>query len=264
MQTSLGISTQIGRDFAISIDGAYVRGYDLLRIRDLNAPTEFFGPYPAGWEAYSGNFYRPEFPTAGGFRRIDQMESTGKSEYKALLINLTKRLSNNYSFQISYTLASAKDNLGYGGDYTSRPANSVDPDAEWGPSLNDIRHTIAFNGLYYLPWGFSVGGIYLAYSGRPYTAQLGFDLNGDGVANDRPAGEGKNSLRGEWFHKLDMFISKTFRFRSTGFTLRADIFNVLNRRNQAGFGNILGTVTYQMATSAFDPRSFQLSARFSF
>jgi len=264
LQTSLGVSRQFGTDFAVSLDGVYIRGYNLLRIRDLNAPTEFHGPYTPGWEAYYGNFYRPQYPTDDGFRRIDQFESTGRSEYKALMVNLTKRMSHKYSFQISYTLAEAKDDLGYGGDYTSRPNDSTDMDADWGYSLNDLRHTISFNGLYYLPYGFSLGGIYMAYSGRPYTAQLGYDYNGDGVSNDRPPGVGKNTLRGDWFHKLDFFISKSFKISSFALTLRADAFNILNIRNMGDYGNIVGTLTYKVATWAYDPRTFQLAARVSF
>ena len=264
LQTSLGFSKQIGNDFSISVDGVYNRGYNLIRIRDLNAPTEFHGPYPAGWEGYYGDFYRPQIPVPDGFRSIDQFESTGRSNYKALLVNLTKRLSHNFSFQLSYTLAKARDNLGYGGDYVSRPADSLDMDAEWGYSLNDIRHTIAFNGLYYLPYGFSIGGIYLAYSARPYTAQLGYDYNGDGNANDRPAGIEKNTLRGKSFHKLDLFLGKTFRLSSLYLILRAEAFNILNIRNVAGFGSVVDTLTYQIATAAYAPRVFQLSVRVSF
>jgi hypothetical protein len=264
LQTSLGFSRQIGTNLVFSLDGVYIRGYDLIRVRDLNAPTEFHGPYPAGWEAYYGNFYRPTYPTTGGFRKIDQYESTGKSEYKALIFNVTKRLSDNYSFQVSYTLSDSKDDLGYGGDYGSFPNNSLKLGDEWGYSLNHVRHAVAFNGLWYLPYGFSIGSIYVAYSGRPYTAQLGYDYNGDGNNNDRPDGIGKNTLIGDWYHKLDFFINKEFALKSTRLILRAEVFNVLNRRNVYGYGNIIDTLTYGVATEAYDPRILQLSARISF
>ena len=86
-------------------------------------------------------------------------------------------------------------------------------DAEWGPALNDIRHTVAANAVAELPLGFSAGGIFLAYSGRPYTAQLGYDFNGDGTDNDRPHGVGKGTLTGKAFAKLDLFVNKEFRLR---------------------------------------------------
>ena len=263
-QASLGFSHQIGNDFAFSLDAVYIRGYNLLRIRDINGPTEFHGPYPIGYETYYANFYRPTYPLPNGFRKINQFESSGSSDYKGILLNLTKRMSHRFSVQLSYTLAWAKDDLGYGGDYVSAPNNSWDMAAEWGYSLNDLRHVLSINGLYYLPLGVSIGGIYIAYSGRPYTAQLGSDYNGDGTNNDRPVGVGKDTLRGEWYQKLDMFISKEFRINSTRLTLRADAFNILNIRNITDYGNILNTLTYQIAQTAYDPRTIQLAARFSF
>ena len=262
-QTSLGVQREIARDLALSVDAVFIRGANLLRLRDTNAPA-FTGPYPAGQEVAFANRNRPVVPAANGFRRIDQIESTGRSEYKALYANLTKRLRRN-TFQVSYTLADAKDDLPVGGDYNSRPNDSLDPDAEWGPALNDIRHTLAANAVVGLPVGFSAGGIFLAYSGRPYTAALGYDFNGDGTDNDRPQGVGKGTLKGDGFSKLDLFLDKAFHFgRSKKVTLRAEVFNALDRLNRTGYGNIVDTETYQVATSAGAPRSFQLSARFDF
>ena len=262
-QTSLGFQREIARDLAVSMDAVFIRGGNLLRLRDLNAPR-FTGPYPSGQETAFANRNRPTVPAANGFRRIDQIESSGRSEYKALYANLTKRLRRN-TFQVSYTLADARDDLPVGGDYNSRPNDSLDLDAEWGPALNDIRHSVAANAVVGLPLGFTAGGIFLAYSGRPYTAALGFDANGDGSDNDRPQGVGKGTLTGNSFSKLDLFVDKAFRFgRSYRVNLRLEAFNALDRLNRTAYGNLVDTETYQLATSAAAPRSFQLSARFDF
>ena len=262
-QTSIGFQRELSRDLVLSMDGVFIRGSNLLRLRDINAPV-FTGPYPPGQEVAFANRNRPTVPATNGFRRVDQLESSGRSEYKALYANLTKRLRRNM-FQLSYTLADAKDDLAVGGDYNSRPNDSLDMDAEWGPSLNDIRHTIAANAVVQLPWGFSTGGIFLAYSGRPYTAQAGSDLNGDGSDNDRPPGVGKGTLEGESFSKLDLFVNKAFSFgRSYKVNVRLEAFNALDHLNPTAYGNIVETETYQVATSAAAPRSLQLSARFEF
>jgi hypothetical protein len=137
--------------------------------------------------------------------------------------------------------------------------------AEWGPALNDIRHTVAANAVLELPLGFSAGGIFLAYSGRPYTAQLGYDFNGDGTLNDRPQGVGKGTLAGDSFKKLDLFLAKTFRFGGRySLIVRAEAFNALDTLNPTAYGNIAGTATYALATAAAPPRTFQLSARVGF
>ena len=262
-QASLGFQREIGRDLVFSMDGVFIRGADLLRLRDLNAPR-FTGPYPAGQEVAFANLNRPTIPASNGFRRVDQIESSGRSEYKAVYMNLTKRLRRN-TFQLSYTLASAKDDLPVGGDYNSRANDSLDMDAEWGPALNDIRHTIAANAVAELPLGFTAGGIFLAYSGRPYTAQLGYDFNGDGTNNDRPQGVGKGTLTGKAFAKLDLFVNKEFRLAGQcKLNLRLEAFNALDRLNETEYGNLVDTETYQRATSAAAPRSLQVSARFEF
>jgi hypothetical protein len=262
-QGSLGFAREIARDLALSVDGVFIRGSNLLRLRDLNAPR-FTGPYPAGQEVTFADRNRPVRPVSNGFRRIDQIEASGRSEYKALYVNLTKRMRR-HNFQVSYTLASAKDDLPVGGDYNSRPNDSLDMDAEWGPALNDIRHTVAANAVFELPLGFSAGGIFLAYSGRPYTAQVGYDLNGDGSDNDRPLGVGKGTLTGDAFRKLDLFLAKTFKFGGRySVTLRAETFNALDTLNETAYGSIVGTETYGQATAAGAPRTFQLSTRFGF
>jgi hypothetical protein len=79
---------------------------------------------------------------------------------------------------------------------TSLPSNSLDPDADWGPSAQDVRHRLVF--MFNAPLFFGVrAGINLqASSAAPYTVTTGRDANGDTVFNDRPAGVGRNSGRG--------------------------------------------------------------------
>ena len=196
-----GFQREIGRDLAFSMDGVFIRGADLLRLRDLNAPR-FTGPYPAGQEVAFANLNRPTIPASNGFRRVDRIESSGRSEYKAVYMNLTKRLRAKYVSAFLHFWRARRMTCPWAA--TPYP-HSLDMDAEWGPALNDIRHTIAANAVAELPLGFTAGGIFLAYSGRPYTAQLGYDFNGDGTNNDRPQGVGKGTLTGKAFAKLDLF-----------------------------------------------------------
>ena len=83
----------------------------------------------------------------------------------------------------NYTLGQLKN---HADSATSLPANSLDPDAEWGPSLQDVRHRVNFN--FNMPFVFgmraSVNGN--AQSAAPYNITTGRDDNLDGVVNDRP------------------------------------------------------------------------------
>jgi outer membrane receptor protein involved in Fe transport len=263
-QSSLGVSREIAKNLALSVDGVYIRGYHLLRLRDANAPPMPARPYPRGQETVFADRLRPMPPTTGGFRRIQLLESAGRSEYKGLYVALTRR-ARRHMFQLSYTLSKSMDDIPAGGDYVSTADDSTNMAAEWGPSLNDLRHVISSNGTVQLPWGFSTGGIFFAYSGRPYTAYLGYDYNGDGANSDRPAGVGKNSLTGTWFRQLDVFVNKDLRLKSRlKLVLRIEAYNLLDTLNKTGFGSTVGSPTYQVPTSARMPRTMQVSARVTF
>src|SRR5262249_56372631 len=67
-----------------------------------------------------------------------------------------------------------------------------DPEAEYGPSSYDIRHTLVLNGVYVLPFGQSatgftgalikgwqVGGVAQFSSGLPFTPFASYDQLGD-------------------------------------------------------------------------------------
>src|SRR5690606_2621998 len=76
------------------------------------------------------------------------------------------------------------------------PADSTNPDADWGPSAMDIRHRVF--AMLATPLPFSLrGSIQAQYSSAPpYNITTGVADNGDTVFNDRPFGVGRNSARG--------------------------------------------------------------------
>jgi hypothetical protein len=79
---------------------------------------------------------------------------------------------------------------------TSLPSNSLNPDADWGPSAQDVRHRIFFNFNAPLADGVRLGLNVQGSSALPYNVTTGLDNNGDTVFNDRAAGIGRNSARG--------------------------------------------------------------------
>jgi hypothetical protein len=79
---------------------------------------------------------------------------------------------------------------------TALPSNSNNPDADWGPSAQDVRHRIFFNFNTPLANGVRLGFNVQGASALPYNITTGLDGNGDTVFNDRPAGVSRNSARG--------------------------------------------------------------------
>ena len=121
---------------------------------------------------------------------VTQFESTGRSESDRLTFNLNYRVPNRRIFMGgNYTLGQVKN---HADSATALPANSLDPDAEWGPSFQDVRHRM--NAMVNLPFfvGTRINANVNAQSASPFTITTGIDDNLDGVVNDRPDGVGRN------------------------------------------------------------------------
>lgn len=111
---------------------------------------------------------------------VEVLEGSGREEYKALLVKLDKRLSNRYSFIVSYALSSL-NTFAIGRDLTNLFAFP-------GPSGGDVRHLLTVLGQADLPWGIKGSLIWYFNTKGPFSAYLpgsgNSDLNGDGTNND--------------------------------------------------------------------------------
>jgi hypothetical protein len=159
---------------------------DEFRAVNLNAPV---------------NGVRP-FPNLGIVTYVDAV-GEAKSQGIDLSMNLNyapKRIFGT----INYRLAKAMND---GDSATSLPVNGSDLDAEWGPARGDVRHRIFGFASVPLKFGFR-SNLNMRYeSGTPYNITTGFDDNGDDVINDRPAGVGRNSARGDGQLNVDLRLS---------------------------------------------------------
>ncbi len=191
-QASIGVDRPIGPHLTLQTSYQWQRGYNQFRSRNINAPDE------------SG--VRPD-PSAG---TITQMESTGRMASDRLRINANYRIPDrNIFFIVGYTLAQEKS---HADNATSLPADSLNPDAEWGPSSRDIRHRVFTTMNYTFPWGLRANLTNQYSSAVPYTITTGSDDNRDGVSNDRPAGIGRNTERGASRLQTDLRVTRAFSF----------------------------------------------------
>jgi hypothetical protein len=189
-QASLGVERQLGENLRVQTTYQMLRGRRQIRSININAPDEF------------GN--RPD-PTVG---TVTEFESTGRSESDRLTFGANYRLPQRRIFvNMNYTLGRVKN---HADNETSLPANSLDPDAEWGPSRQDVRHRL--QGMVNVPLllGLRANVNVNVQSATPYTITTGRDDNGDGVSNDRPAGIGRNTARGTATFTTNLRISRAF------------------------------------------------------
>ena len=111
---------------------------------------------------------------------IQELTDAGAGNYNALQMKFTKRESRNLSFLLSYTYSHNLDNgaapfdAGQNNDLPQDPKNLR---AEWASSDADVRHNMAFSGLYRLPIG--KGQQFFSSWGRPEELLLGgWQING--------------------------------------------------------------------------------------
>jgi len=123
-------------------------------------------------------------------------------------------------------------------DYVNGVSNVHDPfgPGDHGPSGEDIRHRFVLVGVLQLPWKFEASTLAQLESARPYTMTTPFDVNGDGVANDRAVVNGVQTtldeFRGSPFYQVDVRVSRNIVLGERA-TLRpfAEFFNLFNHLN---------------------------------
>ena len=188
-QASLGVSRRLGQNMELQVSYQMLRGRNQIRSINVNAPVDGI---------------RPD-PTAGN---VTQFESTGRSQSDSLSVQTMFRVPARQMFmRFSYTLGQSKNSADTA---TSLPSDSLNPDIDWGPSRQDIRHRVQAMAQVPVFLGVRTSVQFNAQSGAPYNLTTGEDPNNDGVFNERPFGVGRNSLRGEPTWGLNLNVSRRF------------------------------------------------------
>jgi hypothetical protein len=241
-RVTAGVQQPFG-SFAVSIDGVWGRGRNLLETFDTNAPDA------------SGRRPDPRYQI------VRVVESRGNSWYRGIEAGLTKRYSDGYSLSAAYTFSSAERDTE---EFDFTPQDQRNPAAERGPATSDVRHQVVGSGSWDLPRGARLGLIVTVRSGAPYNVITGRDDNRDGTANDRPPGVRRNSARGAGFFQLDARLAKAFGIPHAQIELTAEGFNLTNHANWLAYnGNVLSE-TFGHPTAAGIPRQIQLGAHVRF
>jgi hypothetical protein len=293
-QASLGVDRALGQEFSVAANFVWVRGKHQLGSIDYNPIMPSLGP---------GRRPNDIGGRAGTSSTVLQYTSYGESWYKGLTVSVSKRFSRDYQFLAAYTLSEAEDtaadfqsvfpdDMGRGrdpDDPTGLPLG-FDPRREKGPAGHDQRHRFVLSGLYRFPYDIQLSTIVTAASGRPYTALVGADLNGDGQpgtpfdrARRNPADPAtaveRNAETMEGQFNVDLRLSKRFKLGGTAaLEAIAEAFNLLDRTNYSEINPVFGRgafpnqpqtdaqgrVTYGLYEQALPPRQIQLALKVSF
>jgi hypothetical protein len=187
-QASFGLEKPLTPWADFRTDYMWTRGHNTLRSVNVNAPV---------------NGVRPD----AAFGNITEIQSTGKRATDRFTVALNARyMPRRILGMVMYQLSSSRN---FADAATLLPSDSTKPDADWGPSAQDVRHRIFFNVNTPLARGVRMGLNVQGASALPYNIITGLDTNGDSVFNDRDAGVGRNSGRGVAQWTANMRLNKS-------------------------------------------------------
>ena len=193
-QASIGFEKPLAPWADFRTDYMWTRGYDTLRSVNVNAPV---------------NGVRPD----AAFGNITEIQTSGKRASDRFTVAVNARyMPRRILGMVMYQLASARN---FADTPTMLPSDSTNPDADWGPSAQDVRHRIFFNVNTPLARGVRMGLNVQGASAVPYNIITGFDTNGDSVFNDREAGVKRNSGRGATQWTANMRLNRSIGLGGT-------------------------------------------------
>jgi len=272
-QASVEIEQQIGGGTTVTLGYQYLRGRDLLMSINQNVPS----CVPTG----TNNGCRPN-PSYGN---NNQYSAAGDSRYHGLYVSWLQRPTNWGSYRVSYTLSTARNNVGE--FFFSSPIDPFDLSKDWGRSDDDQRHRLVMNGTVQtssapaatawerISHGFQLSGTVQAYSSLPFNITSGVTTV-QGTAG-RPVVDGsfipRNAGIGSSFFNVTARISRTFRVGDrVDLEGLAEVFNLTNHENVVSRNTNFGPGTYPtnplpsfgQTTAVGEPRSMQLGVRLRF
>jgi hypothetical protein len=183
---------------------------------------------------------------------------------------VSKRWSNDYQFQLNYTLSWDKsDDDNERDPFSFRYAKVTDLDAEYGYSDRDQRHRLNGVFVWKAPGDVNVNLRYSYRSAQPKSiTRTGADantpqdrINPDGTVTQRNLGRKDNQ-----FSSLDLRLSRSFDLGPVQVEPILECFNVFNAKNlkRPEVTNLIFNFDGTVQSGLGDPRQVQLGLRVVF
>lgn len=294
--TSLSIRNKYASDFHSPYLDELTVSYEREVMTDFAARVEFFykkqhqeewtrGMLPDGTIEDSSNYYLAgtapivNYPYYGRYQyypyRYRMNYPNRYTQYLAGQLVLTKRLSNKWMMDASFTYSSWTQH--YKGDYVD-PTNleyydgGVVAPGSGGSGLSGIyvnsRWQGKLSGLVQLPLGINFSGVFVAREGyvkltdvRVYRPGIGY-----GSVYGSPSGGGKfGDERLPAFWVLNLRLEKLFRITDTAtVALAVDGFNITNAAHALKQQTRITSANYGQDLRILNPRVFRFGVRFTF
>ena len=255
LQSTIGVQRGFGA-LTLSADYVYLKGRDLMSLIDVNAPAS--NQKPGQRSVAQADATRPIPAVPGSYRKIVTLGNLGRSWYHALQVK-ADRSTGRLQMLASYTLSRAEDMDNY-----QLPEDSRNIEAEKARANADVTHNLTVGFTWQIPGtrrpltGWSLSGIGVFRSNRPYTMTWGDDRNGTTQNDARP--DGRNTFETDAYQNLDLALSRRFSRGSTAIEARVEAFNIFNTTNHDEYVGALLSPLFAKPISAFPNRRVQLAA----
>ena len=233
-QTSIGMQHQFGNTAAVEVDYIYSHGYNEKGFVDnINLTYD-----PATGANYPFSDRSRRFDPNWGV--VSATVSDGRSTVQELRTTFTKRFSNRWQAQATYSLR-------YFWDAEPRPfsgrepvpfATAPDMGGEWSLAEGDQRHRMTASAIWEVGWGFQVSGVHYQGSGVRQSNRYGGDRR-DIQGNEliprlRPDGSivPRNSILEPAHNRTDLRLQQRIPIKGRlSIDAIAEVFNLFNQPN---------------------------------
>ena len=280
LQSHLGVEHDFPHHWHVQGNLYLVHAWDVLRSRNINAPLN---DSPAG--------SRPLAPNLNLF----QFQQTGRLGGNVVFAGVDQHSLKHLQIFAGYIRMDLRGDADSAAGFPQSTGSDRGEIAR--PSWQATHQVLAFSN-YALPRGLNLSFQFNAASGLPYNVTTGFDNNGDGIFNDRPAftsassgnagaqiystrfgllspegtgpSIGRNAATLPWNVHLDANLNRSFtlphRFGQEGRLLAVNLrsTNLLNHNNVLAVGGVLGSPLFGQPYQSDPGRRIEAGLRYSF
>ena len=299
-EITAGYEHQLLPDLAVSADYLHSQQREMLMVLNLNpqfrastvvaqaTPVRIGSTTLTQATAELQQTYPGFVPFSGA---VNQFINRGEVDYNAIMVQMKKRFSHNYSAQVSYTYGRSRGNTTGNGAPGSnfQVGDDLHLEKNEGSTSFDIPNNFTFSGTALIPKtkGLQLSWVTRALSGTPFSIiNTNFDPDQNGIqAEPLPAadysGTGndaytvknykaeRNGARGPGYFQADMRVGYVIGLSGRRrLEVSADVFNLTNRTNFANpSGDQAAPTTFLVQTAysaSYTPRKVQIGLRYEF
>jgi hypothetical protein len=267
---SAGMQHQLNDMMSFEADYVWQGSRNEFHNRNMNLTYDENGVnYP--WT----NVARRPFPEWGV---VNMLYSDQTADYHGLQTGFTKRFANNWQANATYSLSASYDMTPCPISFFTRQRVTNCPNyigGERSLAVTDQRHRATINGIWSLPYGFQLSGLYFYGSGARYNTVYGGDRTLMVVGHTQRLGPNglvapRNGFVGQPLHRVDMrFMKRVNLGGARQLDGILEVFNLFNHENYGSYTtNLSVPANYgrpqQNSNVAYLPRMMQLGFRFAF